>query len=62
MGIVALKYQLPSTEKIIKKEKFQICFPSLCLFSWRFETLAHFEAISGVRFHALCIMSTSKYY
>ena len=25
MGIVALKYHLPSTEKIIKEEKFQIC-------------------------------------
>ena len=36
MGIVALKYHLTSTEKIIKEEKFQICLPSLGIFSWRF--------------------------
>ena len=36
MGKVALKYHLPSTEKIIKEEKIQICLPSLCVLSWRF--------------------------
>ena len=36
MDIVALKYHLPSTEKIFKDEKIQFCLPSLCVFSWKF--------------------------
>ena len=42
MGIVALKYNLPSTEKIIKQERFKICLPSLCVYSWHFVNIGSF--------------------
>ena len=42
MGIVAVKYHLPSTEKIIKEEKIQIWLPSLCVFSWNFVNIGSF--------------------
>ena len=42
MGIVTLNYPLPGTEQIIKEEHFQICLPSLCVFSCRFVNIGSF--------------------